>query len=67
MRFTRKVYSLVFAVEMDEVVVPVEFDWNSHKSTSRLQRQQAFDGKLTIRVQRSVKKVLSTTLHSLIG
>jgi phytanoyl-CoA hydroxylase len=66
-RGPRKVYSLVFAVEMDEVVVPVEYDWNSHKPTARLQRQQAFDGKLTSRVQRSVKKVLSTTLHSVVG
>jgi phytanoyl-CoA hydroxylase len=66
-RGPRKVYSLVFAVEMDEVVVPVEYGWNSHKPTARLQRQQAFDGKLTSRVQRSIKKVLSTTLHGVIG
>ena len=66
-RGPRKVYSLVFAVEMDEVVVPVEYDWNSHKPTARLKRQQAFDGKLTSRVQRSIKKVLSTTLHSVVG
>ena len=63
----RKVYSLVFAVEMDDVVVPVEYEWNSHKPTARLQRQQAYDEKLTSRVQRSIKKVLSTTLHSLMG
>jgi phytanoyl-CoA hydroxylase len=66
-RGPRKVYSLVFAVEMDEVVVPVEYDWNSHKPTARLKRQQAFDGKLTSRVQRSIKKVLSTTLHRVVG
>ena len=45
----------------------IEYDWNSHKPTARLQRQQAFDGKLTSRVQRSIKKVLSTTLHSVVG
>jgi phytanoyl-CoA hydroxylase len=66
-RGPRKVYSLVFAVEMGEVVVPVEYDWNAHKPTARLQRQQAFDDKLTTRLQRSIKKVLSTTLHSMVG
>jgi phytanoyl-CoA hydroxylase len=65
-RGPRKVYSLVFAVEMDEVVVPVEYDWNCHKPTARLKRQQAFDSKPTSRVQRSVKKVLSATLHSVV-
>ena len=52
---------------MDDVVVPVEYEWNSHKPTARLQRQQAYEDKLTSRVQRSIKKALSMTLHSVMG
>jgi ectoine hydroxylase-related dioxygenase (phytanoyl-CoA dioxygenase family) len=65
-RGPRRIYAVVFAVKVDEVVVPVEYDWNSHKPTARLKRQQAFDGKLTSRVHQSIRKVLSTTLHSVV-
>ena len=63
----RKVYAVVFAVEREEPVVPVDYSWNVDKPTARQKRQLDFDKRLITRTQRSIKKAFRNTIYSIMG
>ena len=63
----RNVYSILFAVQKAEPVVPADYPWNIDKPTARLQRQMAYEHRWTSQTRRKIKTLLSSALHSVVG